>query len=183
MTAKRWLAVAMWLVLLAATAAYVLLLLNDPGGTLDRAGIFPNVIALVFGTTGLVLVWRVPGNRIGWIYLAAGVLGGLNVASFSYPAVAVERGWPLAVEDAVIWDMVYFPWIVTMVSLPALLFPDGKLPSPRWLWVARAIVALYVLFPLSRPVFRRSPTTPSLASPIHGLSTHWFPSSSRLSGM
>lgn len=153
MTAKRWLAVAMWLALLAATAAYVLLLLNDPEGILDRTGIFLNVIALVFGTTGLVLVRRVPGNRIGWIYLAAGVFGGLTVASFTYPGVAVAKGWPLAVEVAVISDVVYFPWILTMVSLPALLFPDGKLPSPRWRWVARAIVALYVLILLSGPVY------------------------------
>lgn len=153
MTAKRWLAVAMWLALLAATAAYVLLLLNDPEGILDRTGIFLNVIALVFGTTGLVLVRRVPGNRIGWIYLAAGVFGGLTVASFTYPGVAVAKGWPLAVEVAVISDVVYFPWILTMVSLPALLFPDGKLPSPRWRWVARAIVALYVLILLFGPVY------------------------------
>lgn len=153
MTAKRWLAVAMWLALLAATAAHVLLLLNDPEGVLDRTGIFVNVIALVFGTTGLVLVWSVPGNRIGWIYLAAGVLGGLTVASFTYPGVAVAKGWPLAVEVAVISDVVYFPWILTMVSLPALLFPDGKLPSPRWRWVARAIVAFYVLILLSGPVY------------------------------
>lgn len=126
MTAKRWMTVAMWMALLAGIAAYVLLLRNDPEGTLDRDAIFLNVIVSVFGTTGLVLIWRVPGNRIGWTYLAAGVLGGLNVASFWYAAMAAERGWPLALEVAVIGDMVYFPWILTMVSLPALLFPDAQ---------------------------------------------------------
>lgn len=55
MTMKRRLAVAMWLALLAGTVAYALLVLNDPKGILDNAGILFDVIALVFGATGLVV--------------------------------------------------------------------------------------------------------------------------------
>lgn len=86
MTAKRWLAVAMWLVLLAATAAYVLLLLNDPGGTLDRAGIFPNVIALVFGTTG-------GGEGQAWLSVVTsiGLIGVLSIPVTTGMAIVRHR--------------------------------------------------------------------------------------------
>lgn len=138
MTSKRWLAISMALVMAAGIVVFVIL---PTSIEIDGVGLM--VIVAAFGITGLALVWRVPGNRIGWIYLAAGVLGGIDLATHAYIGVAIERGWPMVEEVAKVSDAIYFPWIFTMVSVPALLFPDGRLPSRRWRWLAWTIGLLY----------------------------------------
>ncbi|MFZ0015354.1 MAG: hypothetical protein WAL25_14700 [Acidimicrobiia bacterium] len=142
MTPRRFTAVAMWSLMLVAISAFALLVLGGDGP--DLGGLSLALISATFGTTGLVLVWRLPANRIGWIYLTAGLLGGIDVVAFMYARFALIRGWPMAAEAATIESTLYFPWIITMVSLPILLFPDGKPPTPRWRWVGVGIAATYV---------------------------------------
>jgi hypothetical protein len=142
MTPRRFTAVTTWSLMLAAIAAFAALVLA--GESPDRVGgLALALISATFGTTGLVLIWRLPANRIGWIYLAAGFLGGIDVAAFMYARNALLRGWPLAAEVATIESTLYFPWIITMVSLPILLFPDGKPPTPSWRWVGYGVAGTY----------------------------------------
>lgn len=137
----------MWLITLATAALPTWLVATGEAPAGD--GIFFTLFFLTFATTGLVLIWRVPDNRVAWVYAAAGVLGGIHMASFSYAVVGLDQGWPLATDMAVLSSILYFPWIVTTVSLPILLFPDGELPSRRWRWVRRAIWSVYVISILS----------------------------------
>lgn len=96
---------------------------------------------LVFGTVGLVLMLRVPGNAVGWILAGVGALGGIG------GALALWSSSGLAGADFAQWVLIwlFFP-IIGLVSIPLLLlFPTGRLLSPRWrfaLWMAPLFVVM-----------------------------------------
>ena len=71
------------------------------------------------------------GNRLGWLFLAAGTVSAVTVAARAYAArtAAAELpgsawvGWTFTVMLGVVAPLFF---------LIPLLFPDGRLPSPRW---------------------------------------------------
>jgi hypothetical protein len=85
-------------------------------------------------TIGLVVALRRPGNPIGWIFGATGVLTGLFVAAGGYAihAIVIAPGSLPAGE----WAAWFRHWAdrstVALVLLAFLLFPSGRLASPRW---------------------------------------------------
>jgi hypothetical protein len=91
-----------------------------------------------FAVVGTLLVAKRPTNAIGWI-MAAVAMVSIFLAGDSYAAyVMITRGHPdtLAVVGA--WTGSWY-WLLllalVLIYLP-LLFPDGRLPSRRWLPVA-----------------------------------------------
>lgn len=127
-----------WIVAFGAAVTSVILsftgLADPPEDGLVEVVIVPSII-VAFATTGLALVFRVPDNRIGWIYLAAGLGGGIWIGARQYHYAALDQGWPLSLYGATLSYAAYTPWILLMVALPMLLFPDGRLPSRRWRWL------------------------------------------------
>ena len=114
---------------------------HDPSQTVP-AMISASVTFTLFATVGALVVSRRPENPLGWIFCVAPILCQLSNAVDDYSTVAGERGW-----SGVTWpSVVLAPLWVTGVELIAifglLLFPDGRLPSPRWrpVGVAGAIV-------------------------------------------
>jgi len=105
-----------------------------------RALVYP----LGYATVGLVLTLRRPGNPIGWLYAAAGLMWSLAIPGEPWVAqlVAEDRPLPLAAQAAAVYGE--FNWVAATilgVTLPALLVPDGRLRSRRWRPVAAAAVA------------------------------------------
>jgi hypothetical protein len=105
-----------------------------------RALVYP----LGYATVGLVLTLRRPGNPIGWLYAAAGLMWSLAIPGEPWVAQLVAEGHPLplAAQAAAVYGE--FNWAaatVLGVTLPALLVPDGRLRSRRWRPVAAAAVA------------------------------------------
>ena len=97
---------------------------------------------------GFVLASRRPGNKIGWIFLAAGLLLGVGFFSQRYGeyGLLVARPGLLPGARAAEW----FPnwiWIVPAGGLAfvLLVFPDGRLPSRRWRPAAWFVAAVYAL--------------------------------------
>lgn len=83
---------------------------------------------LVFGTVGLVLALRVPGNAVGWILAWVGAISGIG------GALALWASTGVAGADVANWILIwlFFP-IIGLVTIPLLLlFPTGRLLSPRW---------------------------------------------------
>lgn len=103
------------------------------------------LIVVAFATVGLLLVRKVPDNRMGWVFLLGGMLGGIWLATISYAQVGYVNGW--TGFDYAVWidQSVYFPMIFSVVALPLLLFPDGQPPSPRWRWVLRYVIAFMLI--------------------------------------
>ena len=102
-----------------------------------------NVVILVgfgmFAVVGALLVARRPANIVGWILSAVGIMVGIFPASETYAAyVMTTRGQPDALAVAGAWVNAWYWYLLlalAFVYLP-LYFPDGRLPSRRWLPVA-----------------------------------------------
>jgi len=103
---------------------------------------------LGYATIGLVLTLRRPGNPIGWLYAAAGLVWSLAIPGDAWlgQLVAEHRPLPLAAQvAAVCGEFTWAPATVLGVTLPALLVPDGRLRSPRWWPVAASGIAAAAL--------------------------------------
>jgi signal transduction histidine kinase len=123
---------------------------------LDRssqpAGLTPNLAwvsqllaAVGAAVVGAVITSRRPGNRIGWLALAAGVMLSLCGCCKSYGtrALIVAPGSLPAGHLVmwVYWMTGFLPWTILGVGL--FLFPDGRLPGPRWRPVAWFLAAIF----------------------------------------
>lgn len=125
---------------LAALAAFLILAQATAMPVMERvltATFF--LIALV----GAVLIGSHPRNPIG--YLAATI--GLSVltagALFGYALLDyLSGGPPLPLAGEAAWlASIFWPLAYPCLGLILLLFPNGRLLSPRWRWVAFGLVA------------------------------------------
>jgi hypothetical protein len=89
-----------------------------------------------FAVVGALLVAKKPGNLVGWILASAGLMAGVFPAGDTYAAyVMATSGHPnaLAVFGAWAQGWYWFLLIALVLFYLPLLFPDGRLPSRRWL--------------------------------------------------
>jgi hypothetical protein len=121
-----------------------------------------------YATVGAVIAAH-RRNRIGWLFLTFGLIAAL--LSFSGPyfirGAIVTPGSLPAVLVANWASNVLWPSSYLFLCLLLLLFPDGRLPSPRWRPVALALaiswslVILYTAFePSTTTVHRVTFTNP-----------------------
>lgn len=92
-----------------------------------------------FAVVGALLAAKRPANPIGWIMAAVALMVGLFPAGDAYAAYMMTvRGRPDALAVLGAWIQSWY-WLLLLglmfVYLP-LLFPDGRLPSRRWLPIA-----------------------------------------------
>jgi len=134
--------------MLVLVAALVLLALDA-----SRTGTYKIIIygfsalaVVMYAGAGRLIASRVPRNAIGWLLCLVGLslaatmlteqyaLRGLVAAPGSLPAARLA-GWLSQVTFALTFAPLFFL---------ALLFPDGRLPSPRWrpvFWAMFAVTA------------------------------------------
>jgi two-component system, NarL family, sensor kinase len=97
---------------------------------------------LAFSAVGSLVATRHPTNCVGWLFLSIGLSAGLSLAAIAYVEIALPaRRWA---EWAAGWISV---GPVALIVFVLLLFPDGRLPSPRWRLVAwaNALAALVMV--------------------------------------
>jgi signal transduction histidine kinase len=108
--------------------------------------------AVVFAAVavGLLIAVRRRGHPIGWLLLVHAVLLAVANLSQSYASYALleEPGALPGARWAVLWDQTGWPLLFGIVIAIVLVFPDGRLPSPRWRRVAIAVAASFGLFVL-----------------------------------
>jgi hypothetical protein len=107
----------------------------------DTAGVVETVRYLSATTVGAILAARRPRNPIGWLVLAGGLalVGYPFVAMYTATGLFVAPGrLPWVRQVAWVGNWVWVPFHAC-VALMLLLFPDGRLPSPRWRPVAWTI--------------------------------------------
>ena len=92
----------------------------------------------VYAVVGALLVAKRPGNPIGWILSAASLVVPVAAGETYAAYVMTTRGRPDWLAIVGVWANSWY-WFVfialAFIFLP-LLFPDGRLPSRRWLPVA-----------------------------------------------
>lgn len=89
---------------------------------------------------GALIASRLPGNPYGWVWCGAGLA--YAVGDIGRPLVRLA-GWPP--WAAWLFEGWGFVTLVGLLVFVYLLFPTGRLPGPRWRWVARGAVAGLVL--------------------------------------
>ncbi len=148
-----WLAWYMCAVSLALMALGLLLLVTSR----SRGGVpvfdywlLNTVIAVSFSPVGAVIAPRLPPrNPIGWLFCTIGLIGAMRifVAEYAIATLLAEPGSllnklpggeALAWVSSWVWVVHFGPFLFL-----ALLFPDARLPSPRWrpfAWVVGVVV-------------------------------------------
>lgn len=123
----------------AAAAGAVLLYVTDVVVDVIRVGMDAGelaytaaygIVGVGFAVLSLAIIQRFPRHAIGWIFLGVTVFIGLTV-------LASTIAW--ATEDPRFGEWLghwaWLPVIAVPVAFVPLLFPDGRLPGPRWRWV------------------------------------------------
>jgi signal transduction histidine kinase len=140
---------ALWAVTLLAALAVLALTLITWGDLKLSDGIsslYIPVAAVAYATLGVLIIRRA-ANLIGWIMLAEGIglaFVGLTSA-YAIAGVAAHPGsLPAAKLAGPLSECIFCP-VVFLIAFMFLLFPTGKLPSPRWRPVAMAGLLLAAL--------------------------------------
>ena len=150
LTATR-LAWSLWALCVALTiAAMVLFALSasvEIKGSSRPLDLLSGLAFLAFPTVGALVASRRPENLIGWIFCGVGVVIGVsNFASeYAIRALLARPGsLPGGKEAAWLGSWLFLPGVVLAGTFLLLLFPEGRLLSPRWrpaVWLAAAAIA------------------------------------------
>jgi hypothetical protein len=155
-TRVAWALLALWVVSVAA-----LVTLSVANGNFQRQPLADTVglllaFAAFMGVGALVVAHR-PGNAIGWVFSAIGLLAVTGAMAEEYAAYAV-RARPGVLPGGVVagWyaGWAWYPTVVLVVIFTPLLFPDGRPPSPPWrlvAWLAGAGTAATIALAAVQP--------------------------------
>lgn len=103
-------------------------------------------IGVGLGAFGSLLAYRLPDNPIGWLMIVGGIAQlttGLGREWTVFAAVTHDGQLPGATFGA--WIGGSFLISIATLPLTLLVFPDGRLPSPRWrpvVWVTLGALAV-----------------------------------------
>ena len=138
---RRW----PWVVAAACLVVFVASNVIYPDADSDPVWttMFGGIIA-AFVIVGALLCVRVPDNPIGLVMLGSGVSLTTAVAVGMLAVVASDRGdvpAELITLAALVNDVGFImPIVIVLIGIP-LIFPDGRLLSPRWRWIVVLCVA------------------------------------------
>jgi signal transduction histidine kinase len=110
-------------------------------------GALAPLLASEFGIVGALILRRHPGHAIGSLAVIGGLCTSLAAFAGAYAAYSLTHGTGLPATGFAIWlrGWTWYPGVTSLLILVPALFPDGRLPSPRWrpiVWaVAIGIVA------------------------------------------
>ena len=98
---------------------------------------------------GFVVARRQPGNPLGWMFLALAALSALGPAAGAYAVLSYRLGHHLPLAAAAVFLALWWCPLIVTFPLVILLFPDGRLPSPRWRPVLWGYLAVGACWPVS----------------------------------
>jgi hypothetical protein len=158
MTRRHSLAIASWLVTMAAAAIALGILAATRDTPVPTSWGFrgaSEVFAITCGTVGAIVAVRRPDNLNGWLFCSVGLLFAIEglVNEYVIAGVLVVPGglpWATALGWLLTWIWVP-PLAIALIFLP-LLFPTGRLLSAGWRAVAIFGAFATVIFSLALAV-------------------------------
>ncbi len=127
-----WSVCGLTVVLIACAVALAFLNRTDV-----RAVIFPLCLTLSAVVGGLVASRR-PANPVGWFFLGSGGCFAITLVAYQY----ATYGLPGAQAMAWLQSWLWVPGAMLLLCFLPLYFPDGRLVSRAWRWVA--LLALFL---------------------------------------
>jgi hypothetical protein len=140
--ATAWVLAGLTLLLAAALVPLSLLARQNP---LATGG--PQIaVDVSFAAVGLVVARHRPGNPVGWLMLclAAGLL--VNADSGLCNVLHYRFGYRFPLAPAILFSYEVSEPLLGLLPLVILVFPDGRLPSPRWRWMLRGYLVIAVAY-------------------------------------
>jgi hypothetical protein len=127
----------------------------------------------MFAVMGILIAVRQPKHPMSWLFLVEGLASALTSAGTQLSIVLItnspggrlDPGWAWAVLPG--YTAAGFLWLVFFIII--LLFPDGRLPSPRWWPFARAAAIVAIasfIFNLRPEPIIVIPDLPPIDNPI-----------------
>jgi hypothetical protein len=167
-TVRRcWTWVALSLLALFVISMVVTIILSVANGSFQQepAGFLVLLVGVsAFMVVGALIVAHRPGNAIGWIFTAIGLLAATWAPAGEYLTYAYwTRSGSLPDPILVAWALLGGTWYLTMalaLVFAPLLFPTGRLLSPRWrpiAWLAGAATAAFMVLAALKPDLDRHP--------------------------
>jgi hypothetical protein len=147
-----WVAWSMLAVFIVSVIFATILAVADGSFQQDPANLV--VYELGFGAfmvVGALVVAHRPGNPIGWIFSAIALLAftaGLAAEYATYALVTRPGSLPGATFAAWYTSWPWYPTLALALIFTPLLFPTGRLLSPRWrplAWLAGAATAAFTV--------------------------------------
>jgi MFS family permease len=157
--------------LVGNVAGVVLSVINDRFLQDSGQGV---ALTLAFGSflvVGCVLLARRPGNVIGWIFTAVGLLTTAAILAEGYTTYAyITHPGPLPGRLLAVWvyNWIWLPIGMLTVVFPLLLFPTGRPLSARWrpvIWLAVGVTVGWAVLGALNPSLAVSDDR-SVANPI-----------------
>jgi hypothetical protein len=134
-----WLAWLLWLLVMVLLAGSLMLWLVNNAVRPQELPVLRLVVP-GFATVGAVIMTRHRGHVIGWLFLGLSALIALGSFCSDYAIRGYLTGG-LPADELMTWLK---NWLAGLVLLPfgllLMLFPTGRLPSPRWRPVAWVLV-------------------------------------------
>ena len=128
-----------WGLLAVFAAGFLAVPLSYANGNVQQEPGFYLALVLAFTAfmvVGAVIVAHRPGNAVGWIFSAIGLLSSVGVLTMEYAEYAYLTN-PGSLPGAAVaawFSWWWLPILGLIFVFTPLLFPTGRLPSPRWRW-------------------------------------------------
>lgn len=109
------------------------------------------LFVLTTATVGTLIGWRRPGNRIGWLLRLAALSFATGALIVTYVGVAFSAqpdSLPVGPSLVILGDWIFGLGFGISATYLLLLFPTGRLPSPRWRpvsWLAAISLIMMLL--------------------------------------
>jgi len=132
-------------VALAVTACVLTVLARDDMASGDLiSNLGESLAGVYYAALGVLIVQRA-ANRIGWLMLSSGALIALDAVASAYGVAGIRHPGtlPAATLVGLFAEWLFVP-LFTILIATFLLFPDGRLPSPRW-WPAGLVFAVFAV--------------------------------------
>jgi hypothetical protein len=120
-------------IVVAAAVITLSFLARQPGYAVQ-----PMMIAVPTGAVGVLIARHQPRNPNGWLLLGIAVAVLLSTVAGAYSLIVyyIGRHLPFGPLGLVLYQL-WSP-ALALYFLIVLLFPDGRVPSPRWRWAVWA---------------------------------------------
>lgn len=132
------------------------------------------VVGLSYATAGWLILRQRPRHAVGWLMAVAGPFLMAPFLLIGVGHVLVQSDHPAAVWVILVASYIWVPAILLAGPVLAMVFPDGRLPGPRWRLAMRVVFSVLVIS-LVAVVLRPGPMGGDQSAPVNPIGLEVVP--------